>query len=154
MWVVNCSKKDIDCLFYNKIVYEKRDKEQALQYQTIVDVRFAQDINSGWYRKTKWRDLEIDEFLKRYKHNQKFKEIADRAPELGKRKFMNPPPMDQTLIEKEENKIPKWDRKRDGDHAYRKWWIEEGRHLRRQMLEEKAEKRRQRARERRRNRKE
>ncbi|MFS7936744.1 hypothetical protein Hanom_Chr05g00419371 [Helianthus anomalus] len=27
MWLVNCSKKDIDCLFYNKIVYEKRDKE-------------------------------------------------------------------------------------------------------------------------------
>ncbi|MFS7987515.1 hypothetical protein Hanom_Chr11g01023931 [Helianthus anomalus] len=32
MWLVNCSKKDIDILFYNKIVYEKRDKEQALQY--------------------------------------------------------------------------------------------------------------------------
>ncbi|MFS7978557.1 hypothetical protein Hanom_Chr10g00916861 [Helianthus anomalus] len=26
MWLVNFSKKDIDCLFYNKIVYEKRDK--------------------------------------------------------------------------------------------------------------------------------
>ncbi|MFS7987543.1 hypothetical protein Hanom_Chr11g01024211 [Helianthus anomalus] len=60
----------------------------------IVDVCFAQDINSGRYWKTKWRDLEIDEFLKRYKRNQKFKEIADRAAELGKRKFVNPPPTD------------------------------------------------------------
>ncbi|MFS7907218.1 hypothetical protein Hanom_Chr01g00068701 [Helianthus anomalus] len=67
---------------------------------------------------------------------------------------MRPLPTDQTPIEKEENKIPKWDRKRDGDPTYRKWWIEEGRHLRRQMLKEKAEKRRQRARERRHNRKE
>ncbi|KAJ0494665.1 hypothetical protein HanIR_Chr12g0600021 [Helianthus annuus] len=32
MWLVNCSKKDIDCLFYNKIVYEKPDKVQAMQY--------------------------------------------------------------------------------------------------------------------------
>ncbi|MFS7907127.1 hypothetical protein Hanom_Chr01g00067601 [Helianthus anomalus] len=49
MWLVNYSKKDIDFLFYNKIVYEKRDKEQALPYQQIVDVCFAQDINSGRY---------------------------------------------------------------------------------------------------------
>ncbi|MFS7977063.1 hypothetical protein Hanom_Chr10g00899781 [Helianthus anomalus] len=33
MWLVNYSKKDIDCLFYNKIVYEKPDKVQAMQYQ-------------------------------------------------------------------------------------------------------------------------
>ncbi|KAJ0710535.1 hypothetical protein HanOQP8_Chr09g0313531 [Helianthus annuus] len=32
MWLVNCSKKDTDCLFYNKIVYERRDREQAMQY--------------------------------------------------------------------------------------------------------------------------
>ncbi|KAJ0743574.1 hypothetical protein HanPI659440_Chr10g0377441 [Helianthus annuus] len=147
MWLVNCSKKDIDCLFYNKIVYERRDKEQAMQYQQIVDVCFAQDINSGTYWKTKWRDLEIDEFLKKYKRSQKFKGIADKAAKLGKYKLMRPPPTDQTPIEKEENKIPKWDRKRDGDPVYRIWWIEEGRHLRWKMLEEKAEKRRQRARE-------
>ncbi|MFS7978184.1 hypothetical protein Hanom_Chr10g00912591 [Helianthus anomalus] len=64
MWLVNCSKKDIYCLFLNKIVYEKRDKNQAMQYQSIVDVCFAQDINSGRYWKSKWRDIEIDEFLK------------------------------------------------------------------------------------------
>ncbi|MFS8018493.1 hypothetical protein Hanom_Chr15g01392681 [Helianthus anomalus] len=152
MWLVNCSKKDIDYLSYNKILYEKRDKVQALQYQKIVDVCFVKEINSGRYWKTKWRDLEIDEFLKKYKHEQRFKAIAEKA-KLGRYKLMRPPPTDQTPIEKEENKIPKWDRKRDGDPAYRKWWIEEGRSLRRKMLEEKAEQRRQRAKERRRKRK-
>ncbi|MFS8023781.1 hypothetical protein Hanom_Chr16g01455581 [Helianthus anomalus] len=107
MWLVNCSKKDIDFLFYNKIVHEKRDKEHALQYQSIVDVCFAQYINSGRYWKTKWRDLEIDEFLKKYKRSQKFEEIAKRAVELGKCKLGKLIPTDQTPIEKEENKIPK-----------------------------------------------
>ncbi|MFS7904220.1 putative transcription factor bZIP family [Helianthus anomalus] len=152
-WLVNCSKKDIDCLFYNKIVYEKRDKVQALQYQSIVDVCFAQDINSRRYWKTKWRDLETNEFLKEYTRNKKFEEIAKRAAELGKRKLGKSIPTDQTPIESEENKIPKWDRKRDGDPVYRKWWIDEGRYIRKRMLEEKAEKRRQKAKERRRNRK-
>ncbi|MFS7950722.1 hypothetical protein Hanom_Chr07g00586531 [Helianthus anomalus] len=154
MWLVNCSKNDIDYLFYNKIVYEKADKEQAMQYQKIVDVCFAQDINSGRYWKSKWRDLEINEFLKRYKREQRFKAISEKEAKLGKYKLMRAPSTNQMPIEKEENKIPKWDRKRDGDPAYRKWWIEEGRLLRRKMLKEKAEKRRQRAKERRRNRKE
>ncbi|MFS7905024.1 hypothetical protein Hanom_Chr01g00042881 [Helianthus anomalus] len=122
MWLVNYSNKDIDCLFYNKIMYEKRDKVQEMQYQKIVDV-----------------DLEIDEFLKKYKREQRFKAISEKAAQLGKFKLMRPPPTDQTPIEKEENKIPKWDRKRDGDPVYRKWWIEEGRLLRRKMLEEKVE---------------
>ncbi|MFS7968279.1 hypothetical protein Hanom_Chr09g00795601 [Helianthus anomalus] len=153
MWLVSCSKKDIDCLFYNKIVYEKRDTEQEQQYQSIVDVCFARDINSGRYWKSKWRDIKIDEFLKRYKRNKKIEAIAKRAAELGKRKMGIVPPTDQTPIESEENKIPKWDRKRDGDPVYRKWWIEEGRHIRKRMLDEKAEKRRQKAKERRHNRK-
>ncbi|MFS7997571.1 hypothetical protein Hanom_Chr12g01143311 [Helianthus anomalus] len=55
---------------------------------------------------------------------------------------MRPPPTYQTPIEKEENKIPRWDRKRDGDPMYRKYWNEVGRPLRRKMLEEKAEQRR------------
>ncbi|MFS8007666.1 hypothetical protein Hanom_Chr14g01263761 [Helianthus anomalus] len=132
MWLVNCSKKDIECLFYNKIVYEKPDKVQAQQYQ---------------------KDLEIDEFLKKYKRSKKFKEIANKVAKLGRYKLMRPPPTDQTPIEKEENKIPRWDRKRDGDPVYRKWWNEVGRPLRRKMIVECDEKRRQKARERRRSRK-
>ncbi|MFS7997570.1 hypothetical protein Hanom_Chr12g01143301 [Helianthus anomalus] len=53
MWHVNCSKKDIDCLFYNKFVYEMRDKVLAMQYQRIVDLCFAKDINSERYWKSK-----------------------------------------------------------------------------------------------------
>ncbi|MFS8007267.1 hypothetical protein Hanom_Chr14g01259001 [Helianthus anomalus] len=92
MWLVNCSKKDIDCLFYNKIVYAMPDKVQAMQYQKIVDVCYAKDINSGRYWKSKWKDLEIDEFLKKYNRNQKFKEIAEKAARLGRYKLMRPPP--------------------------------------------------------------
>ncbi|MFS7926479.1 hypothetical protein Hanom_Chr04g00297531 [Helianthus anomalus] len=94
MWLVNCLKKDIDCLFYNKIVYKNRDKVQAQQYQSNVDVCYAKDINSGRYWKSKWRDLEIDKSSKRYKHSKKFEEIAKRAAELGKRKLGKPIPTD------------------------------------------------------------
>ncbi|MFS8019403.1 hypothetical protein Hanom_Chr15g01403381 [Helianthus anomalus] len=100
MWLVNCLKKDIDCLFYHKIMYEKQDKVQAMQYQKVVDVCFAKEINSGRYWKTQWRDLEIDEFLKRYKRSQRFKEIAVKAAKLRRYKLMKPPPIDQTPIEK------------------------------------------------------
>ncbi|MFS8018708.1 hypothetical protein Hanom_Chr15g01395181 [Helianthus anomalus] len=49
MWLVNCSKKDIECLFYNKIVYEKPDKVQAQQYQKLVNLCYAKDNNSDRY---------------------------------------------------------------------------------------------------------
>ncbi|MFS7966968.1 hypothetical protein Hanom_Chr09g00780211 [Helianthus anomalus] len=84
-------------------------KVQAQQYQSIVDVCYAKDIHSGRYWKSKWRDLDIDEFLKRYKRIKKFEEIAKRAAEVGKRKLGKPIPTDQTPIKSEENKIPKWD---------------------------------------------
>ncbi|MFS7946381.1 hypothetical protein Hanom_Chr06g00535651 [Helianthus anomalus] len=44
MWLVNCSKKDIECLFFNKIVYNEVDKHQAQRYQKLVNVCFAKDI--------------------------------------------------------------------------------------------------------------
>ncbi|MFS8033739.1 hypothetical protein Hanom_Chr17g01573141 [Helianthus anomalus] len=49
MWLVNFSKKDIDCWFYSKIVYEKQDKVQAQQYQKLVNFCYAKDVNSGRY---------------------------------------------------------------------------------------------------------
>ncbi|MFS7888838.1 hypothetical protein Hanom_Chr00s000002g01599781 [Helianthus anomalus] len=52
MWLVNFSKKDIDCLFYNKIAYEKPDKVQAQQYQKLLNLCYAKDINSGRYWKS------------------------------------------------------------------------------------------------------
>ncbi|MFS7997616.1 hypothetical protein Hanom_Chr12g01143881 [Helianthus anomalus] len=124
MWLVNCSKKDIECLFYNKIVYGKQDKVQAQQYQKL-----------------------------REKRAERFKEISDIAAKLGRWKLMRPPPTNQTPIEKEENKIPRWDRKCDGDPVYRKYGNKVGRPLRRKMIAEREEKRRQKAKERRRSRK-
>ncbi|KAM0053852.1 hypothetical protein Hdeb2414_s0006g00188671 [Helianthus debilis subsp. tardiflorus] len=35
MWLVNCSAKDIECLFINKIRYQPADKEQAQQFQRV-----------------------------------------------------------------------------------------------------------------------
>ncbi|MFS7929339.1 hypothetical protein Hanom_Chr04g00331371 [Helianthus anomalus] len=66
---------------------------------------------------------------------------------------MRPPPTDQTPIKKEENKIPRWDRKCDSDPEYRKYWNEVGKLLRHKMIAEREEKRRQKAKERRRSRK-
>ncbi|MFS8034944.1 hypothetical protein Hanom_Chr17g01587151 [Helianthus anomalus] len=136
MRLVNCSKKDINCLFFNKTVYDLPDRAQSQQYQKMVNLCFAKDINSG-----------------REKRSEKFKKIRVRAAVLGRRKFERPPPTDQMPIESEENKILRWDRKRDGNHVYRKYWNEIGRPLMRKMLAEKAEARRQKARANRRSRK-
>ncbi|MFS7917709.1 hypothetical protein Hanom_Chr03g00192361 [Helianthus anomalus] len=83
MWLVNCSKKDIECLFFNKIMYYEADKEQALRYQKLVKVCFDKNINSGRYWESKWRDLELEEFLKEERHHErmgrKMAEAAKRA---------------------------------------------------------------------------
>ncbi|MFS7921064.1 hypothetical protein Hanom_Chr03g00232271 [Helianthus anomalus] len=104
MWLVNCSKKDIECLCFNKIVYDAPDKIQAQQYQKMANLCFEKDINSGRYWQTKFRDTELGEFLKKEKRNERFRKIAERAAAVGRRK-----PTDQTPIEKEEKKIPRWD---------------------------------------------
>ncbi|MFS7929722.1 hypothetical protein Hanom_Chr04g00335861 [Helianthus anomalus] len=111
----------------------------------MLNLCFAKDINSGKYWQTKFRDSELEEFLMKEKRSEKFRKIAKRAVVLGRRKLMRPPPTDQTSIESEEKKIPRWDRKSDGDPVYRKYWNEIGRPLRRKMLAEKAEERRQKA---------
>ncbi|MFS7900064.1 hypothetical protein Hanom_Chr15g01395051 [Helianthus anomalus] len=109
------------------------------------------DNNSDRYWESKFRALELEEFLKREKRAKRFKEISDRDVVVGRRKLMRPPPTDQTPIEKEENKIPRWDRRRDGDPVYRKYWNEVGRPLRRKMLAERDEQKRQKAKARRHN---
>ncbi|MFS7915715.1 hypothetical protein Hanom_Chr02g00168501 [Helianthus anomalus] len=144
---------DIDCLFFNKIVYDGPDKAHAQQYQKMANLCFAKDINSGRYWESKFRDLELEEFLKREKRSEKFKKIREKAAVLGHRTLSRPPPTDQTPIESEEKKISRWDRKRDGDPVYRKYWNEIGRPLRRKILAEQAEARRQKAKASRRSRK-
>ncbi|MFS7979286.1 hypothetical protein Hanom_Chr10g00925571 [Helianthus anomalus] len=124
MWLVNCSKKDIDCLFFNKIVYNEPDKVQAQQYQKIVNVCFAKDINFGRYWEIKFRDLELEDILKAEHRSERFKKIAERAVVLGRRKLERPPDTDQEPIKSQENKIPRWQKSRDGDPEYRKSWNE------------------------------
>ncbi|KAF5818910.1 hypothetical protein HanXRQr2_Chr02g0071521 [Helianthus annuus] len=46
MWLVNCSAKDIECLFIHKIRYKAEDKDQALQFQRVVSLCFQKGINS------------------------------------------------------------------------------------------------------------
>ncbi|MFS7909680.1 hypothetical protein Hanom_Chr02g00097431 [Helianthus anomalus] len=67
MWLVNCSKKDINCLLFNKIVHDLPDRARAQQYQKMVNLCFEKDINSGRYWETKFRDIELEEFLKKRK---------------------------------------------------------------------------------------
>ncbi|MFS7963304.1 hypothetical protein Hanom_Chr08g00736521 [Helianthus anomalus] len=44
MWIVNCSSKDIECLFLNKIGYKAKDKELALQFQKVTTICFQKGI--------------------------------------------------------------------------------------------------------------
>ncbi|MFS7912967.1 hypothetical protein Hanom_Chr02g00136141 [Helianthus anomalus] len=83
MWLVNYFKKDIECLFFNKIMFYSAHKEHALQFQKFINVCFEKEINSRHYWKSNWRDLERIEFLKEERHkermNQKIAEAAHRA---------------------------------------------------------------------------
>ncbi|MFS8021209.1 hypothetical protein Hanom_Chr16g01424771 [Helianthus anomalus] len=154
MWLVNCSKKDIECLFFNKIVYNEVNKHQAQRCQKLVNVCFAKDINSGRYWESKWRNLELEEFLEQERYNENMKKkMADAAKRERWRLGLEKPVTDQTPIEKAERKIPRWSKARDGDRVYREWWINVGRHLRQRMFEEHKEERRRKEKERRRNRK-
>ncbi|MFS7962810.1 hypothetical protein Hanom_Chr08g00730861 [Helianthus anomalus] len=120
MWLVNCSKKDIECLFFNKIVYNEVDKHQSQRYQKLGNVCFAKDINSGRYWESMWRNLELEEFLKKERYNEKMeKKRADAAKLVSWRLGLEKPVTDQTPIEKEERKIPCWSKARDGDGVYR-----------------------------------
>ncbi|MFS7946663.1 hypothetical protein Hanom_Chr06g00538991 [Helianthus anomalus] len=64
MWIVNCSAKDIECLFVNKIGYKKEDKDQALQFHKVVTLCFQKGINSENVWSSKWRKIEKEEALK------------------------------------------------------------------------------------------
>ncbi|XP_022014500.1 uncharacterized protein LOC110913997 [Helianthus annuus] len=58
MWLVNCSAKDIECLFINKIHYQAEDKEKALQFQRVATLFFQKGINSENKWKSTWWSLE------------------------------------------------------------------------------------------------
>ena len=78
MWLVNCSKEDIKFLYFSKIVFEDREKEQALQFQRVVNVCYAKDVNAGKMWESSWRDLERKEFLKEVKRYEMIKKGSER----------------------------------------------------------------------------
>ncbi|MFS7919534.1 hypothetical protein Hanom_Chr03g00213781 [Helianthus anomalus] len=135
-------------------MYYEADKVQALQYQKLVTMCFEKYINSSHYWKSNWRDLELEEFLKEERHNermnQKMVEVVQRAKwKLGMGQYDT----DQTPIEKEEIKIPRWSKSLVGIKKYREWWITKGRFERKEKLAQREEERKRKLRERRYNKK-
>ncbi|MFS7905523.1 hypothetical protein Hanom_Chr01g00048691 [Helianthus anomalus] len=60
---------------------------------------------------------------------------ADAVKRASWRLSLEKPVNYQTPIEKEERKIPRWSKARDGDRVYREWWINMGIPLRQRLLE-------------------
>ncbi|MFS8007314.1 hypothetical protein Hanom_Chr14g01259561 [Helianthus anomalus] len=110
VWLVSFSKKDIECLFYSKISYEEKDKEQALQFQKVINVCYANDINSGKVWKTEWRKLEDKEELKKEQNEailtEKVRQASLRRFQFGNT-YNRPPPTDQMPIASEEHRGPR-----------------------------------------------
>ncbi|MFS8002516.1 hypothetical protein Hanom_Chr13g01202991 [Helianthus anomalus] len=107
MWLVNYSDKDVECLFFNKICYESKEKTQAMQYQGVVNVCYAYGINSGKMWQSKWRELEKEEFPKEQRRIEK---IKDKSKEARPRRFQFMKwahATDQTLIPSEERRKPR-----------------------------------------------
>ncbi|MFS7912277.1 hypothetical protein Hanom_Chr02g00128151 [Helianthus anomalus] len=70
LWLVNCSAKDIECLFVNKIWFKAEDREQAMQFQKVVSICFQKGINADNKWNSKWRKPEEEEKLKREKEQK------------------------------------------------------------------------------------
>ncbi|KAJ0508799.1 hypothetical protein HanIR_Chr11g0521371 [Helianthus annuus] len=112
MWLVNCSAKDIECLFINKIHYQPEDKEQAMQFQRVATLCFQKGINSeskwksSWWsleekfkRKTererrnleenrgKWMHIQAEEDKKRKKENDRVRNLLRKKPKQHEEKF-------------------------------------------------------------------
>ncbi|MFS7905822.1 hypothetical protein Hanom_Chr01g00052191 [Helianthus anomalus] len=72
-WIVNCSAKNIECLFIKKISYKAEEKDQALQFQKVATICFQKGINSENAWSSKWRKIEKDEALKAEKGERNVK---------------------------------------------------------------------------------
>ncbi|XP_021979105.1 triadin-like [Helianthus annuus] len=97
MWLVNCSAKDIECLFINKIHYQPADREQAQQFHRVVSLCFQKSINSESKWKSSWWSL--DEKMKR-KANHERQKLAEK-----KGTFMKMQAEEEKARKKENEKI-------------------------------------------------
>ncbi|MFS7996085.1 hypothetical protein Hanom_Chr12g01125681 [Helianthus anomalus] len=68
--MVNCSAKDIECLFVKKIEFKAEDKDQAMQFQKVVSICFKKGINAESKWSSKWRKIEKEEALKAEKERK------------------------------------------------------------------------------------
>ncbi|MFS7995988.1 hypothetical protein Hanom_Chr12g01124611 [Helianthus anomalus] len=151
MWLANCSKKDIECLFFNKIVYYLANKEQTLQFQKLIDACFEKNINSGHYWKSNWRDLERIELLKEECHKERMNQNMPEAAHRAKlRTQTHPLDTDQTPILSKERMIFRMTKFFDTCKETREWWMSKGRFERREKQVQREEKRRQKQKEKRR----
>ncbi|MFS7967440.1 hypothetical protein Hanom_Chr09g00785781 [Helianthus anomalus] len=112
MWIVNCSAKDIECLFINKMCYKAEDKDLALQFQKVATICFQKRVNAKNSWSSKWRKIEKEETLKperermerealrgkwmkmqaeeklqASKENEKLKSLLKRKPKQREEKF-------------------------------------------------------------------
>ncbi|MFS7970900.1 hypothetical protein Hanom_Chr09g00826331 [Helianthus anomalus] len=58
LWPVNCSAKDIECLFVNKIWFKAEDRDQVMQFQKVVSICFQKGINADNKWNSKWWKIE------------------------------------------------------------------------------------------------
>ena len=101
MWLVNCSAKDIECLFIHKIRYSPADKEQALQFQRVVSLCVQKGINSENKWKSSWWSLEE----KMKKKSKRERERENQKMEENRGKFMKQQEKEEKARKKENEKI-------------------------------------------------
>ncbi|XP_021985429.1 uncharacterized protein LOC110881480 [Helianthus annuus] len=82
MWLVNCSAKDIECLFINKIHFQSEDREQAMQFQKVATICFQKGINSECKWNSKWWSLEEKEKKKAKRERKKLDEYKGKWMKL------------------------------------------------------------------------
>ncbi|MFS7919330.1 hypothetical protein Hanom_Chr03g00211481 [Helianthus anomalus] len=85
-------------------MYYEANNEHALRYQKLVKVCSEKDINSERaLLGSKWRDLELEEFLKEERHNERMdRKMAEAARRAKWRLGMGQFDTDQTSIESKE----------------------------------------------------
>ncbi|XP_021975049.1 FK506-binding protein 5-like [Helianthus annuus] len=81
MWLVNCSAKDMEFLFINKIHFQSEDHEQAMQFQQVVSICFQKGINSDSKWNSKWWSLEEKEKKKAERERKKLE--ANRGKRMN-----------------------------------------------------------------------
>ncbi|KAJ0927098.1 hypothetical protein HanRHA438_Chr04g0178821 [Helianthus annuus] len=101
MWLVNCSAKDIECLFIHKIRYKAEDKDQAQQFQRVVSLCFQKGINSESKWKSSWWAL--DEKMK--KKAKREHERENRRMEEKRGKFLKKQQEEEKAEKRKREKI-------------------------------------------------